>query len=129
MRRIASVLAAAAIVLAGCGGGGANGVAVTAGASGEVPGDAANGRALFDGTCIACHGPGGVGLPNLGKTLIDNEFVQSNSDIEMIGFISEGRPASDPANTTGVDMPPRGGNPSLGDQDLADIVQYLRTLQ
>lgn len=33
------------------------------------------------------------------------------------------------ANTTGVAMPPKCGNPSLTDQDLADVVAYLRTLQ
>ena len=43
--------------------------------------------------------------------------------------IQVGRPAGDPLNDTGVDMPPRGGNPSLSDEDLAHIVAYLRTLQ
>ncbi|WP_448601203.1 hypothetical protein [Thermoflexus hugenholtzii] len=42
-------------------------------------------------------------------------------------FIKKGRPATDPANTTGVDMPPKGGNPALTDQDLADIIAFLRT--
>jgi hypothetical protein len=39
-----------------------------------------------------------------------------------------GRSTTDPANTTGVDMPPKGGTPSLSDEDLTDI-NYLRTLQ
>jgi disulfide bond formation protein DsbB len=43
--------------------------------------------------------------------------------------LKKGRPASDPANTTKVDMPPKGGNPALTDQDLADIVTYVRSLQ
>jgi hypothetical protein len=28
-----------------------------------------------------------------------------------------------------VDMPPRGGNPALSNQDLADVVWYVRTLE
>src|SRR5690606_31984637 len=35
----------------------------------------------------------------------------------------------DPANTTGMLMPPRGGNPDLTDTQVADIVTYLRGLQ
>jgi disulfide bond formation protein DsbB len=36
---------------------------------------------------------------------------------------------SDPENTTGVAMPPKGGNPSLSDGDLQNVVAYIRTLQ
>ena len=39
-----------------------------------------------------------------------------------------GRPADDPANTTGVAMLPKGGNPSLTDADLTDIVHFLKSL-
>jgi len=47
----------------------------------------------------------------------------------MVDFLREGRRANHPENTTGIDMPPRGGNPSLTDQDLADITAYLRQIQ
>jgi disulfide bond formation protein DsbB len=47
----------------------------------------------------------------------------------MLAFLQTGRPASDPLNTTGVDMPPRGGNPAFSDNDLKNIVAYLRTIQ
>jgi disulfide bond formation protein DsbB len=46
-----------------------------------------------------------------------------------VAFIKVGRGVDDPANTTGVAMLPKGGNPGLSDQDLYDIVAYLRTLQ
>jgi disulfide bond formation protein DsbB len=45
-----------------------------------------------------------------------------------MAFIKTGRPASDPLNTTGVDMPPKGGNPALSDQDLADIIAFIRSI-
>jgi cytochrome c5 len=34
----------------------------------------------------------------------------------------------DPLNTTGVAMPPKGGNPAMSEQDIADIVAYMRTI-
>jgi disulfide bond formation protein DsbB len=68
-------------------------------------------------------------MPNLGKDLTVSQFVKDNSDAEMVAFLLVGRPASDPLNTVGVDMPPKGGNPALTDQDLLDIVSYVRSLQ
>lgn len=89
---------------------------------------AAHGEELFTATCAACHGADATGVAGLGPSLVGNEFVGGLSDSELIAFISVGRPIDDPANTTGVAMPPKGGNPSLSDGDLADIVDYLRTL-
>jgi mono/diheme cytochrome c family protein len=113
-----------AVGLAACGGGGAPAEPTAA----EAGGDAAKGQTLFAGTCSACHGPTGTGVTGLGKDLTTSTFVADQSDAELVAFIKAGRPASDPLNTTGIDMPPRGGNPALTDQDLADIVSYLRTI-
>ncbi len=55
-------------------------------------------------------------------------FIASRSDSELVDFIKAGRATSDPDNTTGVDMPVKGGNPALTDQDLYDIVAFIRTL-
>ncbi len=92
-------------------------------------GDAAKGEELFNSTCIACHGAGGVGIEGLGKSIPDSEFVRGKSDAELLAFIKVGRSISDPENTTGVDMPPKGGNPALSDSDVMDIIAYFRTLQ
>ena len=86
-----------------------------------------HGESLFI-ACAACHGPEGLGVPNLGKNLVESEFVHSLSDDELVDFIKTGRPIWDPLNTTGVDMPPKGGNPTLTDDDLYAIVIYLRSL-
>lgn len=48
---------------------------------------------------------------------------------ELVEFIKVGRSASAPSNTTGIAMPPKGGNLALSDQDLFNIVAYLRALQ
>jgi len=95
----------------------------------SLKGDAKKGETAFAGTCVPCHGPDAKGMPGLGKDLTTSTFVKDTSDAELILFVTKGRPAGDPLNTTGVDMPPRGGNPALKDQDLADIVAYLHTLQ
>lgn len=123
-----------ALLLVACGGGGSpdqEEPAEPAGSSDQQvsEGDAAAGEPLFQSTCAACHGPDGKGLPNLGKDFTASEFVTEQSDAELVAFIKQGRPVSDPANTTGVDMPPKGGNPALSDEDLFDIVAYIRTLQ
>jgi disulfide bond formation protein DsbB len=60
--------------------------------------------------------------------LVTSEFVADNSNEELVEFIKVGRDPSDPLNTTGVAMPPKGGNPSLSDQDLLDIISYMRTI-
>ena len=91
-------------------------------------GEAAAGQELFV-TCAACHGPGGEGVPNLGKDMTASEFIAGKTDDELVEFIKVGRAPDDPLNTTGVAMLPKGGNPALTDDDLYDIVAFIRTLQ
>lgn len=133
-RRWVLILALVALVATACGGGDSNGDgggdgSTTTATSGGGTGDAALGEALYSGTCSSCHAPDATGLPGLGKALAASDFIGSMSDADLVAFIAQGRPASDPANSTGVDMPPKGGNPSLDDDDLLDIVAFLRTLQ
>lgn len=92
-------------------------------------GDPTRGKALFAQTCAACHGPDAKGLPGLGKDMTTSAFIKSQTDPQLVEFIKKGRPATDPANTTKVDMPPKGGNPAMTDAQLADVVAYIRTLQ
>jgi len=93
-----------------------------------LKGDAVNGKILFDQTCSACHGIDAKGLPNLGKDLTTSNFVKNESGKELLAFIKKGRPVDDPLNTTHVAMPPLGGNPSLKDQQIKDIIAYMRKL-
>ena len=87
------------------------------------------GEEIYSSTCSACHGADAKGIPGLGKDLTNSEFIQGLSDDELVDFMKVGRGASDPENTTGVAMPPKGGNPSLTDDDLRAVVAFLRTLQ
>ena len=124
MRRMLAILAVLAFVVAACGGG--DGPTATSGPSG-ITGDAAAGETAFV-TCAACHGPDATGIEGLGKDLTNSAFLADRTDEEMVAFIEVGRQAGDPDNETGVDMPPKGGNPAFSEQDLYDVVAYLRTL-
>jgi disulfide bond formation protein DsbB len=123
-----TLLMALTLVLAACGGGGSEEPADNNG--GDTPaGDAAAGATLFASTCSSCHGPEGKGIEGLGKDMTTSEFIAGLSDAELLAFIKTGRPIGDPLNTTGVDMPPKGGNPALTDEQLLDIIAHIRTLQ
>ena len=135
-KRVVIVFAALTLLLAACGGGsgvldpddipggGGDGGAV------EVePGDPVQGATVYASTCAACHGASFEGIDGLGKALVPNEFVAEQSEEDLAFFLAVGRPADDPANDTGVDMPPRGGNPSLSDQDLRNVSAYLQAQQ
>jgi hypothetical protein len=46
----------------------------------------------------------------------------------QLGQIKLGRAPGDASDTAGAVMLPKGGNPALTDQNLADIVAYIRSL-
>ena len=85
------------------------------------------GENIFATTCSACHGLNARGIPGLGKDLVDSQFVHGLTDDALLQFIVTGRDTSDPLNTTGIPMPPRGGNPSLTDDQLHAVIAYLRS--
>lgn len=123
------------LALAACGGGGGTAPSGGGDTVAQAPepttapaGDPVAGKTQFDTVCIACHGPGGVGVTGLGKPFTTSEFLLTVTDQELLEFVKTGRPISDPANTTGVDMPPKGGNPALTDAQIMDIIAYIRTL-
>ncbi len=119
------------LALAACGGGGGGGAAPEQNqpeATTAPAGDAVAGKTQYDTVCIACHGPEGIGVDGLGKPFTTSEFLLTVDDQELLEFIKTGRPISHPDNTTGVDMPPKGGNPALTDAQILDIIAYIRTL-
>jgi mono/diheme cytochrome c family protein len=135
---VALLVVVVALGLVACGGAPATPAPVGGSGSGAAPaksestsamkGDSEKGKQAFT-TCSACHGPEGKGIQGLGKDFTASEFVKGQTDDELVAFIKVGRDPSDPLNTTGVAMPPKGGNPALNDQDLYDLVAFIRTLQ
>jgi len=88
-----------------------------------------SGRQLFNASCIACHGVRGQGIPNLGANLQESKFIAQTPDAPLVSFLKTGRMPGDSRTVLNLTMPPKGGNPSLDDTALHDIVAYLRVLQ
>ncbi len=124
-----------ALFLASCG----SGEQTPASGGGQQPGvaqkaalqkgDPAKGKDLYVQSCSACHGPDATGVKGLGKDMTTSEFVRTRTDEQLLEYTLKGRTPDDPLNTTGVAMPPKGGNPALTDQQIMDIIAHIRTLQ
>ena len=91
--------------------------------------DPENGRSLFSQTCTSCHGAQAQGLPHQGVDLRVSRFIAELDDSQLVKFLKTGRQPRDPRSARGLLMPPRGGNPSLVDMELTDIVAFLRQVQ
>jgi len=99
-----------------------------AAAPAALVGNAANGAKIFSTACVACHGPEAKGVTGLGKDLTTSEWTQQQTDEQLVEFIKRGRDAGDPLNTTGIAMPPKGGNPAMSEQEIVDIVAFMRSI-
>lgn len=85
----------------------------TANAAGED-----KGKAVYDSTCVACHGAGVAGAPKFGdKAAWKDRIAKGNAtlhDHAIKGF--QGKSGF---------MPPKGGNASLPDADVKAAVDYM----
>lgn len=127
MWHLVAGMAVLAVVVAGCGG---SKETPAAGGSAVAFGDVAKGKQVFTDTCAACHGADAKGMTGNGKNLVQkSDWMKKQNDQALYDMIKKGRSVSDPENTTKVDMPPKGGNPSLSDDDIKDAVAYIRSLQ
>jgi disulfide bond formation protein DsbB len=87
------------------------------------------GQAVFGVNCVACHTHEGGAKQGLGKDIVHSAFTSGKTDKELMMFLKTGRNPGDPMNTTGIDMPPKGGNPALSDDDLRDVIAFIRGQQ
>ena len=82
-------------------------------------GASADGKAIYNQTCIACHGADGKGaisgVPSLAERISKSDAVLLNNILN--GYQSPGAPMA---------MPARGGNPNLSDQDIREVLSYIR---
>ncbi len=109
-----------ALSLAACGGGALKAAAPSTARAG----DPVAGEKIFAGACTTCHGSKGEGVQGLSEAMTQSQLIAGKTDQELVEFLKVGGvPGKPPV------MPPKGGVPSLTDQNLADIVAYIRTLQ
>ncbi len=94
-----------------------------------VESDLERGQAYYEETCAGCHGFEGEGVAGLGLPLVSSPLVMYASDLELLIFLRVGRPADHPDNTLGVSMPPSGGRPDWNNDEMMDVIAYLRWLR
>lgn len=85
-------------------------------------GDAAvsvDGKAVYEGTCIACHGSGIPGIPQFGDAAGWAPHIKKGIETlhkhAIHGF----------QGSSGMAMPPRGGNTALSDAEVKAAVDYM----
>ena len=88
-----------------------------------------NGAALYAQACASCHGAHGVGVEGLGTALADSPHVSGLTEDELVTVIRDGRAADAADSRTGIAMPPSGGQSDLTDEQIGDIVLYIKSLQ
>lgn len=72
------------------------------------------GQQVFDSTCTACHTSGAAGAPKIGDNAAWAPFIKTGYE-ELVKNAIHGIGA----------MPPKGGNPSLDDFEVARAVVYM----
>ncbi len=99
----------------------------------EVGNEGLTGAALAGQTtylrfCAVCHGPHAEGVESLGKGFRDGDFIPSMDNKALAQFIAQGRPANHELNETGIEMLPYGGQAYLTDEQLNELVAYIRVV-
>jgi mono/diheme cytochrome c family protein len=84
------------------------------------------GERLYRLNCSACHAVNLRGVTGIGKNMHESQMVKTYSPEALVAFVIQGRPTWDADNTTGLEMPARGGNPNLTDEEIGLIVAYIR---
>lgn len=91
----------------------AAGAAGMAEESGETASDRL-GKEIYQRTCSACHDTGVAGAPKTGDTEAWNSRIAKGEDLMVKNAI----------NGIGA-MPPKGGNPSLSEEEVRAAVMYM----
>ena len=84
--------------------------------------DISHGKTVYEETCIACHGENGAGAVPGAPNFTDKNGRLTKPDEVLIEHAVEG--FQTPGSPMG--MPELGGNPDLTDQDIADVIAYIR---
>jgi len=79
------------------------------------------GKATYNSICVACHGSGIPGIPQLGDAAAWAPRITQGNDTlyehAIVGY----------TGASGMPMPAKGGNPSLSDDAVKAAVDYIVT--
>jgi cytochrome c5 len=78
----------------------------------------ADGKSVYEQACVACHGAGVAGAPRTGDIEAWKPLIETGMEALVSSVINGVQ------SYTGM-MPPRGGNPGLGDEDIEAAVTYM----
>jgi mono/diheme cytochrome c family protein len=88
-------------------------------------GDAAKGKAVYEKSCVACHGPQGKGDGPTGKVLVPpaadftSAASRKKSDVDLLKIIENGKPPTAMIAWKG----------QLSEQDIQHVLAYVKTLR
>jgi mono/diheme cytochrome c family protein len=88
------------------------------------PAQMANGEKLYKGSCIACHEIDGSGAPRIYPPLPGNANLQSADPASAIKIVLDGAETITTARAPNTGSMP--AYPKWSDQDVADVVTYIR---
>lgn len=88
--------------------------------------DVAAGQALFNATCVACHGPGGSGIPGLAPALagaLGGHLASPQGKTYLVSVLLAG--LSGPIESKRLKFNSAMPNLGLKDEQVADVLAYL----
>ena len=86
----------------------------------------AHGKKLFETRCLVCHQADGGGVPNMNPPLDGSSNVVGNDIARLVRIVKGGYSEKIPLDGFYYNnvMTP---NPDFKDQDIADVLTYIRT--
>jgi cytochrome c5 len=75
---------------------------------------AADGKAVYESTCVVCHGTGAVGAPKFGDKAAWAPRIATGKKALLASALN-GKNA----------MPPKGGNSNLTPEDVSAAIDYM----
>lgn len=85
------------------------------------------GQYIYERNCLPCHGSDGIGAfpgsPDL--TQVKGFSAEAHSDAELLEHMVQVKQGIK-SSTGSLLMPPKGGNPDLTDQDIREVLEYMR---
>lgn len=132
LRAVTVCISSLAVILslAGCGGGENPPASESAAATPPVPAAAAGqsaGEQLYQ-RCVTCHQANGEGMPNTFPPLVGSEFANAANPSVPIRILIRG--IQGPLTVKGAQyngvMPPYGVGIDMTDQEVADVLTYVR---
>jgi len=87
---------------------------------------AADGKAVFDQTCLACHGAAGAGVPGVFPPLTNSDFFKKAKPQELARIVTHGLTGEVKVNGQSYNniMPPQ---TTLSDEEIAAALNYVST--